>query len=102
ARFQEFTRYTRIERARIRDEVVRATRQGWCLVKQELELGVCGLSVPVHDAEGGVAAAVSISMNMARFDETQTLKSYLPKLRDVAEQIGAALQASRPARRAVS
>jgi len=102
AKFAEFTRYTKTERGRIRDEVVRARRQGWCLVKQELELGVCGLSVPIHDADGHVAAAVSISMNMARFDETQTLKEYLPKLRAVAGQISAALHAHRPAGRPVS
>jgi IclR family pca regulon transcriptional regulator len=101
-KFQEFTRYTKTERGRIRDEVLKARRQGWCLVKQELELGVCGLSVTVHDADGHVAAAVSISMNMARFDETQTLKEYLPKLRAVAAQICSALQATRPAGRPAS
>src|SRR5262249_11257159 len=64
----EFTRYTKTDAGRVTDEVAKARRQGWCLVKQELELGVCGLSVPVRGLDGKVAAAVSISMNMARFD----------------------------------
>jgi len=98
----EFTRYTKTDAARVIDEVARARRQGWCLVKQELELGVCGLSVPVHDADGRVAAAVSISMNMARFDEARTLKEFLPRLQAVAAEIGVALHASRPPGKLVS
>jgi len=102
AKLPQITRYTKTEPDRIRDEVARARRQGWCLVKQELELGVCGLSVPVHDGDGKVAAAVSLSLNMARFDETQTLKDFLPRLQAVAEDIGAGLHASRPRGRPVS
>src|SRR5215831_14704812 len=99
---EPFTRYTKVDADRVREEVARARRQGWCLVKQELELGVCGLSVPVLDADGRVAAAVSISMNMARFDEAQTLKEFLPRLRAVAGEIGVALHSSRPAGKLVS
>ena len=101
-KLSQFTRYTKTEVSRIIDEVAKARRQGWCLVKQELELGVCGLSVPVHDADGRAAVALSISMNMARFDEAQTLKEFLPRLRAVAGEIGVALHSSRPAGKLVS
>lgn len=36
--------------------------QGWCIVIDELELGVAAVSAPVRDASGTVVAAVNVSM----------------------------------------
>jgi IclR family pca regulon transcriptional regulator len=36
--------------------------QGWALVEEELEVGLCSLAVPVHDRRGQVVAALNISV----------------------------------------
>src|SRR5262249_34064266 len=61
-------------------EIVRAGRAGWCLVQQELELGVCGMSAAVRGRQGSVRAAVSISFNVSRFDRKHALETALPRL----------------------
>jgi len=84
---RRITRYTNTDPQQLAKEIRKVRREGWSLVKQELELGVCGLSAPVRDARGRVVAAASISFNMARFDERQAMHSFLPKLLTVAEEI---------------
>jgi len=68
-------------------EIVRAGRAGWCLVQQELELGVCGLSAAVKGRQGGTKAAVSISFNMSRFDRRHALDVALPRLLQAANEL---------------
>jgi IclR family transcriptional regulator, pca regulon regulatory protein len=84
---RRITRYTNTDPQQLAKEIRKVRRDGWSLVKEELELGVCGLSAPVRDAHGRVVAAASISFNMARFDERQAMHSFLPKLLGVAEEI---------------
>ena len=68
-------------------EVARAGRAGWCLVQQEIELGVCGLSAAVRGRHGTTRAAVSISFNMSRFDRKHALAIALPRLLKAAEEL---------------
>lgn len=84
---RRITRYTKTEPQQLAKEVRKVRRDGWSLVKEELELGVCGLSAPVRDAHGRIVAAASISFNMARFDERQAMQSFLPRLLAVARDI---------------
>src|SRR5262249_49584892 len=82
-----FTKFTRTEIDKIMPEIDKARRNGWSMVKQELELGVCGISAPVRDAARSIVGAVSISFNMARFDEQKAIKHFLPMLLDVASRL---------------
>jgi IclR family transcriptional regulator, pca regulon regulatory protein len=84
---RRITRYTKTEPQQLAKEIRKVRRDGWSLVKEELELGVCGLSAPVRDSHGRVVAAASISFNMARFDERQAMQSFLPRLLAVAGDI---------------
>jgi IclR family transcriptional regulator, pca regulon regulatory protein len=68
-------------------EIERAGRAGWCLVQQEIELGVCGLSAAVKGRQGATRAAVSISFNMSRFDRKDALEVALPRLLKAAGEL---------------
>ena len=68
-------------------EIARAGRTGWCLVRQEIELGVCGLSAAVKGRQGATKAAVSISFNMSRFDRRHALEVALPRLLQAAAEL---------------
>lgn len=93
APFQRFTPHTRCDAGAVRDAVERARKQGWAFAREELELGVFGLAVPVRDGFGETVAAVTLSVNAARYDQETLLGKFLPELLEVARQIGAGLGA---------
>ena len=74
-------------------EVIRA--QGWAMVDQELEEGVCALAAPIHDAAGDVIASVNVAVNASRWTRAAMREQLLPGLLDVAAQIDRDARASR-------
>ncbi|MFT4122266.1 MAG: IclR family transcriptional regulator C-terminal domain-containing protein [Microbacteriaceae bacterium] len=63
-----------------------AREQGWALVDQELEPGLCSIAVPLH-AEGRVVAAINVAV-AASSDAAERLRSVvLPALRTAAARI---------------
>jgi IclR family transcriptional regulator, pca regulon regulatory protein len=91
AKREQLTRYTRTSVGEIMRELARVRRQGYALVSEEIELGVCGIAVPVIDAAGRTVAAVSMSSNLARHSEAQMTSRVLPRLRAAVDQISASL-----------
>src|SRR5262249_42518075 len=87
SRLRKLTSRTKTDIDILMAEIVRAGRAGWCLVQQELELGVCGLSAAVKGRQGSVKAAVSISFNMSRFDRKHALEVALPRLLQAANEL---------------
>ncbi|MEN3265715.1 IclR family transcriptional regulator C-terminal domain-containing protein [Pseudonocardia sp.] len=63
---------------------------GFCVVDQELELGLRSISVPVRDAGGTVIAAVNVS---TRAGSRDVVRDVLPELRACAAAIEADLAA---------
>lgn len=57
---------------------------GYCLVDEELELGLRSLAVPLRDGSGTVVAAVNVS---SRAGSVDLLRDVLPELRGCAEGI---------------
>ncbi len=66
-------------------DVVR--EQGWCMLDQELEIGVRSIAVPLHDSVGRVFAAANISTQAARVPAEQLQQEILPQLLDSAKAI---------------
>ncbi|WP_336367504.1 IclR family transcriptional regulator domain-containing protein [Marinobacter sp. C2H3] len=63
--------------------------QGYCVVDQELDLGLRSVAVPVFDGAGALIGAINISTNAARVS-LETLKTvYLPRLQQAAADIRA-------------
>lgn len=90
-----FTRYTRTDILLLQEELEKVRSDGYAFVKQELELGIYGLAVPVKDGAGRVIAAVNLSSSLARYDERAFLKRFKQPLLDAAEQISCAFLESR-------
>lgn len=67
-------------------DAVRAA--GYCVVDQELELGLRSISVPVRDRSGEVVAAANVS---TRAGSRDVVREILPALRACADAIGADL-----------
>ena len=88
---QAHTPRTITDPARFRAALEEVRSQGWCLVDQELEIGLRALSVPVTGRDARTSAAVSISSNASRTSLTQLRREFLPLLREAATTISSAL-----------
>jgi IclR family transcriptional regulator, pca regulon regulatory protein len=81
----------------LRLALTQVREQGWCLLDQELEVGVRSVAVPLHDAAGHVFAAMNISTNATRVPAERLLGEYLPLLRKAADGINEEIAARRSA-----
>ena len=67
-------------------EQVRA--QDWCLAREEQELGVQALAVPLRDLSGRAVAALNVVMSAsAASTEEATVGRWLPVLREAAQEL---------------
>ena len=77
---------------RLKAELARVRRQGWCVVDQELEEGLVSLSVPIRDRAGRAIAAMNVSGQAARTPAPRMVELFLPRLQAAAAQISQMLQ----------
>jgi IclR family pca regulon transcriptional regulator len=87
SRLRKLTNHTKTDPGVLMAEIARVGKVGWCLVQQEIELGVCGLSAAVKGRLGATRAAVSLSFNMSRFNQKHALEVALPRLLKAAEEL---------------
>jgi IclR family transcriptional regulator, pca regulon regulatory protein len=87
AGLEKLTPATLNKEADLRRALARARSQGWCMVDQELEVGVRSVAVPLHDSSGRVFAAMNISTNATRVPAERLLGEFLPLLRKTAAAI---------------
>ncbi|MDO6693160.1 IclR family transcriptional regulator C-terminal domain-containing protein [Aliiglaciecola sp. 3_MG-2023] len=64
-------------------------QQGYCVVDQELELGLRSVAVPVFDYQGKLLGAANISTNSLRVSMDSLINKYLPALKEAAQLITA-------------
>jgi len=84
---EQFTQYTITDKTRLITEIAKVKQQGYCLVEQELELGLTSISVPVHNGEGEVIAALNVSTHMSQTARQQIFETILPALQQCARQV---------------
>ena len=72
--------------------IARARSDGYALVNQELEEGLCSIAVPLYDRTGAVIAAMNLSCNSTRVSAAQMTKNFLPPLKAAATRINHALR----------
>ncbi len=86
-RVEQYTVYTRTDKAELAAEISRVNQQGYSLVEQELELGLTSISVPVRNQAGKVLGALSISTHISQTTTQQVLTTILPALKACAGTI---------------
>lgn len=65
-------------------ELDRVRAQGWCLLDQELELGLMSLAAPVYDGPDKVVAAINVSLQAQSVDARPDPAAYLDSVREAA------------------
>jgi IclR family pca regulon transcriptional regulator len=62
-------------------------RDGYCVVDQELEVGLISISVPVFNVTGETIAAVNIASSPARIGAAQMADRFLPPLLEIQRDL---------------
>ncbi len=88
-RLEQHTEKSVNNRAQLRDCILKAGEQGYCIVDQELDSGLRSLAVPVFDAKNKLLGAINISTNASRIDLDTLQNIFVPLLKDKARLIRA-------------
>lgn len=94
-KLKAFTRRTVIEPVRLRKIIAEDRNKGWSWVNGELEEGICGIAVPLLDANNKIIAAMNIVTNTGRSSKSRAIKTFLPELNRAAAQINSGLRVRR-------
>jgi IclR family transcriptional regulator, pca regulon regulatory protein len=66
--------------------------QGWCLVDQELELGLAAIAAPLRDSAGRLVGAINVGVPILRMSPREMEVNILPRLLDTVATISQALK----------
>ncbi|WP_312797454.1 IclR family transcriptional regulator domain-containing protein [Tianweitania sp.] len=78
------TPHTRTEIEGLMAELALVRDQGYAVIDQELELGLCSLAVPLHDDRGHVVAAINIGAPAAQIAASEMAGRFLGPLKQAA------------------
>lgn len=84
-----YTDRTVIDEQELRQILADIRRQGWAIVDQQLEEGLCSVAAPITDANGRVAAALSVCAHAGRVDPLTLREEFLPLVLETARRITA-------------
>jgi IclR family pca regulon transcriptional regulator len=68
-------------------ELQSVREQGYAVIDQELELGLCSIAVPLRNRRGEVVAALNVGAPAAHVAPSQLVHQFLSPLLDAAERI---------------
>ncbi|MDE0347533.1 MAG: helix-turn-helix domain-containing protein [Boseongicola sp.] len=77
-----------VEFRRILEDV---REKGWCLVDQELEIGLTSIAVPVYSRTGTLAGAINVGVPSTRMSPETMIETVLPKLQETVANISRAI-----------
>jgi IclR family pca regulon transcriptional regulator len=79
-----FTQHTMTDKARLSTALAQVRQQDWAVSEQQLELHYRGIAVPLRDARGQLAGALSVIMPMQNESQPEALARVLGVLRETA------------------
>ncbi|MGB3770369.1 MAG: IclR family transcriptional regulator C-terminal domain-containing protein [Rhodococcus sp. (in: high G+C Gram-positive bacteria)] len=88
-KLEDLTGRTTRSEAELRAEIESTRERGYCVVDQELEVGLRSLAAPLHGPDGGIDAAVNISTPASRYSLDDLTASLVPELLSAATSIDA-------------
>lgn len=66
------------------EELAKVRDQGFAIIDQELEIGLCSIAVPVYDKAGAIVASINISTHAMRNSANDMVEKFLPVLQKAA------------------
>jgi IclR family pca regulon transcriptional regulator len=93
ARLTAYTDNTVTDIDELRASIAEVRKKGYSWVKGQMQEFVCGLSVPVFDANGRVLAAINMSANRPDVSDKNFVRDNLAMLKRAADRMHASLLA---------
>ena len=84
-----YTPRTLSTEAALRQSLTAVRETGYAWVDGEFDASFCGLSVPIRDDHGEVAAALSVNLLSGEITEAKAIKTLLSPMREAAERLRA-------------
>jgi len=81
------TKKTLLDKQELFVAIQQVREQGWCIVEQELEVGLVSMAAPVRDHSGKVIAAINISGHAQRTSAEEMKNNFLGFLLAASRQI---------------
>lgn len=86
------TPYTVTDRQEFRRILEDVREKGWCIVDQELEIGLLSVAVPLRNSAGGLIGAINVGVPSLRMNAAELEQFVLPRLKATAANISIALK----------
>lgn len=86
---EAFTHQTVIDESELRAILTEVRHQGWAIVDQQLEEGLCSVAAPIIDPNGRVSAALSVCAHAGRVDPVTLREEFLPLVLETARRVSA-------------
>lgn len=86
------TRHTVTDRRKFRAILEEVRGKGWCIVDQELEIGLCSIATPLHDHLGTLVGAINVGVPVMRMTAKEMEEDILPRLLEISAKISQALK----------
>ena len=87
-----FTPLTKTDPDQLVGELAKVRSQGFAVIDQELELGLCSIAVPLRNDHGMVVAALNIGAPAAQFGASQLADLFLEPLLTMSSTLRPMLQ----------
>ncbi|WP_117193396.1 IclR family transcriptional regulator [Rhizobium terrae] len=84
---KSFTPRTLTDPGQLMEELARVRAQGYAVIDQELELGLCSIAVPLENDRGRVIAALNIGAPAASVPGSEMAARYLDPLKGIARML---------------
>jgi IclR family transcriptional regulator, pca regulon regulatory protein len=84
---QRLTPHTIVDPKALRARIEQARRDDFAVAREEHELGVLALAVPLRDMKGSTLAALNVVVSPQRMDEARLVADCLPTLADAAREL---------------
>ncbi|MBK1793832.1 IclR family transcriptional regulator [Devosia sp. WQ 349] len=82
-----YTERTKADMPSILTELAVVAAQGFAVIDQELELGLCSIAVPLYNTSGKIVAAVNIGAQTARAPTSKMIAHFLPLIRKIQSEL---------------
>ena len=90
--FTAFTEHTVNSRSALQQILSQVRRDGYSVVKDELDYGLVSIAIPILDDAGRATAAINCSTSTSRVDVEELARTRLPILHNAARHIESALR----------
>jgi IclR family pca regulon transcriptional regulator len=84
---RRLTPHTRTSLDEIAGLLADVRRDGYCIVDQELEVGLISIAVPVYNTAGRVAVSINVATSPDRVKPGQLVERFLPALRKTQTEL---------------